>query len=451
MIPFVVAASTALTAACARQSAPSGGPVDRRPPVIVGVEPDTFARIEAGDGSIRIRFDEAISENPATGTLDQAIQVSPRTGDVEVRHRGDALEVRIEGGFVPGVVYRVTVLPLIRDRFQNGLLDPFEWVFSTGPDFEANALVGEVWDRITGEPVRSMDVFAVGKDSVNYAARTDSLGLFVMRYLPRADYRLESFDDRNQNGAADPFEVQGFGSPVSLGATDTLFTSFWVMVPDTTAPQVARGEKIDSTTVRLFFDDPLEPGQSLEGLIRGMYRDSGNTPGVVRALHAWQYDLWADSVAAVRAEVAAVEAAAEAATAAEAVAVEATAAEAVAPDTTAGVMPPPPSGAGRATEPPAEPEFLPDGQRIPETSVVLLLRGPIEGGALYTVLLGPIANISGLVNSESEGSFRLPEDPRRPTVDSATVDTAAADSLAPPDTAGVRLPPPDTVAHWWLR
>jgi hypothetical protein len=113
IIPFAVAASTALTAACARQSAPSGGPVDRRPPVIVGVEPDTFARVEADGGSIRIRFDEAISESPAAGTLDQAVQVSPRTGEVSVGHRGDALEVKIEGGFVPGVVYRITVLPVM--------------------------------------------------------------------------------------------------------------------------------------------------------------------------------------------------------------------------------------------------------------------------------------------------------------------------------------------------
>jgi hypothetical protein len=436
LIPFAVAASTALTAACARQSAPSGGPVDRRPPVIVGVEPDTFARIEAGGGSIRIRFDEAISENPATGTLDQAVQVSPRTGEVQVQHRGDALEVKIEGGFVPGVVYRITVLPVLRDRFQNGLLDPFEWVFSTGPDFEANALAGEIWDRVTGEPVRSLDVFAVGDDSVFYAARTDSLGIFVMRYLPGAQYRLESFDDRNLNGVADPFEVQGVGTPVSIGATDTLFTSFSVMVPDTTAPQVVRGEKIDSTTLRLVFDDPLEPEQSLEGLVRGMYRDSGNTPGVVRALHEWQYELWADSVLLSRAETAAAEAAAAA--------LEAAAGAPV--DTATELTPPPATAAGRAPEPPPEPEFLPDGQRIPETSVVLLLRGPIEGGSLYTVLLGAVANISGHVRPESEGVFRLPVDPRRPAAD-----TTAADTLTLPDTAGVRLPPPDTVGRGWLR
>ncbi len=263
-----------------------------------------------------------------------------------------------------------------------------------------------------------------------------------MRYLPGAEYRLESFDDRNLNGTADAFEVQGSGSRIALGATDTLFTSFSVMVPDTTPPQVARGEKVDSATLRLIFDDPLDPEQSLEGLVRGMYRDSGNTPGVVRALHEWQYDVWADSVALSRAETAA----AEAAVAAAAAGAQAPAAVV---DTTAGVVPPPAAPGGRAPEPTPEPEFLPDGQRIPRTSVVLLLRGPIEGGALYTVALGPVANISGIVRPESDGVFRLPADPRRPVADSAAADSAAADTLALPDTAGVRLPPPDTVSRRW--
>lgn len=438
LIPVLAAAATAIFASCARESAPSGGPVDRRPPVIVAVEPDTFARIEAGGGSIRIQFDEAISENPSGGTLAQSVQISPRTGEVEVRHKGNALEVSIDGGFQPGVVYRVTVLPVIADRFQNGMLDPFEWVFSTGPDFEPNAVAGEVWDRITGEPVPAMDVFAVGADSVRYVAKTDSLGLFVMRFLPQAEYALRSYDDRNLNDEPDVFELQGTGESLRLGAADTLFTSFWVMIPDTTAPQLAQGAKIDSTTLRLTFDDPLDPEQSLEGAVRGMYRDSADTPGVLRVLHEWEYEVWADSVAEARAETAAAEAAAQAAAAA----VEAAAAgePPADPPPAGGERPPGAPGAGPGGAGVEEAEFLPDGQRIPERSIVLLLRGPIEGGDLYTVLLGPLGNISGIVADESEGRFRLPADPRPPAPDT----TAVQDTAAVPDTAAARVPP-DTV------
>jgi hypothetical protein len=282
-----------------------------------------------------------------------------------------------------------------------------------------------------------MTVFALSEDSVPYAARTDSLGLFVMRYLPLGRYQLTSYDDRNLNGEADPFEMQGVGSDAALGAADTVLTSFWVMVPDTTAPVLARGERVDSAAVRLIFDDPLDPEQSLENVVRGMYRDSADTPGVLRALHAWEYRLYADSVAEVRAE----QAAAEAAAAAEQ------------PPDTAGGPPSDPEAeapaAGQGGTPGATPgarqgperrEFLPNGERIPESEIVLLLRGPIEGGSVYTVLLNPLRNISGITSEEAEGVYRLPEDRPRPEA----ADSAAADTTAVPDTSGVGVAPPDT-------
>lgn len=439
LVPVVAALGTAFAGACAREGAPSGGPVDRRPPVIVGVRPDTFARVEPGSDRIRIEFDESLSENPSSGILDQAVDVSPRTGEVTVHHEGDAVEVEIEGGFQPGVVYRVTVHPVIQDRFRNAMLDPFEWVFSTGPDFAPNALAGEVWDRTTGDPVTDLPVFAVTPDSVRYTATTDSAGLFVMRYLPSGAYQLVGFDDRNANDLADPFEVQGLGETVSLTGTDTLVTDFWVMLPDTTGPQLAQGEKIDSTTVRLIFDDPLDPMQSLVGLVRGMYRDPGNTPSVLEALHPWQYRMRLEAqaeAAAAAAEEEAQAAPVEPPPAADtgAAAVDPTLDPAADPAVEGGVAPPP-----AARQPAPTREFLPNGERVPENEIILLLRGPIEGGSVYTVVHGPLANVAGVITEEGEGLIRLPDDPE-PTVsdtsDTATpLDTAVV--VAPPDTLGL--------------
>lgn len=440
-VPVVAAVGTALAAACAREEAPSGGPADRRPPVIVGVRPDTFALVEPGNERIRIEFDESLSENPSSGTLDQAVDVSPRTGEVTVHHEGDAVEVEIEGGFQPGVVYRVTVKPVIQDRFRNAMLDPFEWVFSTGPDFTPNALAGEVWDRTTGDPVTDLPVFAVTPDSVLYSATTDSAGVFVMRYLPSGPYQLVGFDDRNANDLADPFEVQGVGETLVLSGADTLVTDFWVMLPDTTGPQLAQGEKIDSATVRLVFDDPLDPMQSLVGLVRGMYRDPGNTPGVLEALHPWQYRLRLEAeaeAAAAAAEQEAQAAPVESPPAADtgAAAVDPTLDPAVDP-AQAGAVPRP--AAGPRQQAPQR-EFLPNGERVPENEIILILRGPIEGGSIYTVVHGPLANVAGVITEEGEGDIRLPDDPEPPPVAADTTDTATADTavvVAPPDTLGV--------------
>lgn len=447
---MLAALATFVAGACAREGAPSGGPADRRPPVIVGVRPDTFAQVEAGNDRIRIEFDESLSETPSSGTLDQAVEVSPRTGEVTVHHKGNAVEVEIEGGFQPDVVYRVTVRPVIQDRFRNAMLDPFEWVFSTGPDFAPNALAGEVWDRTTGDPVTDLPVFAISSDSVRYSATTDSTGLFVMRFLPTGSYQLVGFDDRNVNDVADPFEIQGVGDQLALGVSDTLVTSFWVMLPDTTGPQLAQGEKIDSSTVRLIFDDPLDPMQSLVGLVRGVYRDSGDTPGVLEALHPWQYRLRMEAEAEARAADAAEEAGAEPAPPAvdSGGAADPAAAVEGAPD-----GPPQPAAAQRPGA--TEPEFLPNGERVPEREIILLMRGPIEGGSIYTVVHGPLANVAGVVGEEAEATIRLPDDPEPPpaaddtaqsdTVQSDTVQIDPAGAVAPPDTAAVGAAPPDTV------
>ncbi|MFW6200571.1 MAG: Ig-like domain-containing protein, partial [Gemmatimonadota bacterium] len=54
---------------CARMEAPSGGPEDTRPPVVVSTEPDTFAVVEDFGGPVVIRFSERISEQPQGGTV----------------------------------------------------------------------------------------------------------------------------------------------------------------------------------------------------------------------------------------------------------------------------------------------------------------------------------------------------------------------------------------------
>lgn len=439
--------------ACARQGSLTGGPQDRRPPVLVAVQPDTFAEVEPGEDRIRIIFDETISEQVQGGTMNDVVLVSPRTGEVEVKHSGNELEVRVAGGFVEGAVYRVTVLPKLTDRFSNALLAPFEWVFTTGPEFERNALAGELWDRVTGDPIVGAEVVALSEDSVPYVAVTDSAGIFAMRYLPTGRYELSGLIDRDRDRTVDPFEPQGRGDDVVIGAADTLLTSFALMVPDTTPPRLALGEKIDSTQVRITFDDPLDPSQSLERFVRGVYRDSGDTPAVLRVLHEWEYEAWQDSVSATAAaegdEATDGEPLPDSTAAlpdsleigpdgrvlgpdgkpvdpgAEAGAAGATTGEGVRGEGQRG-------GAGQGAE---RREFLPNGERVPSTTLVLFFRDVIEGGATYTVAHGPIANISGLVTEQGEGQIRLARDPEPPAADSILPDSLMPDSLMPDSVA----------------
>ena len=149
-----VALASAAAAACARPGAPGGGPPDQRPPVVIATVPAPGAFVESLDFAIDLRFSERISERVARGTLDEAVLLSPRTGAVRVNHKSDALEVSVEGGLRPDLVYRLTVLPVLVDLFGNRMSEPFELAFSTGPELIENAIAGQVLDRITGRTVQ---------------------------------------------------------------------------------------------------------------------------------------------------------------------------------------------------------------------------------------------------------------------------------------------------------
>ena len=203
---FLAALTLSGLAACANPGSPPGGPLDRLPPQVVETVPDTFAIVEPFSDPIHIKFNERISERVAGGSLDRAVQVSPRTGVVRVRHRRDGLEVSVGGGFEAALVYRVTVLPVVNDMFGNSMSEAFEFVFSTGPPPVPNVLAGVVVDRITGGPTEGISVVAMAageEDGVQHVAQTDTAGIYALRYLPEGTYRVQAFEDVNRNDEAD--------------------------------------------------------------------------------------------------------------------------------------------------------------------------------------------------------------------------------------------------------
>jgi len=100
--------------------------------VVESVEPEPFSTIEPGDRTLRVRYNERISERPTRGSLEDVVTVSPRTGEVGVSHDREGLDIEVEGGVREGLVYRITIAPTLEDMFDNPMAVPFEWVFSTG-------------------------------------------------------------------------------------------------------------------------------------------------------------------------------------------------------------------------------------------------------------------------------------------------------------------------------
>lgn len=443
-------AGLTVAAACARMGAPPGGPEDRIPPQVVATTPDTFAVL---DGPYReavvFRFNERISERPTGGDLSDAVVVSPRTGQVEVEHNRESLEVSIIGGFREGVVYRVTLHPEIRDMFDNPMPDAFELVFSTGPEIEPYVLAGTVTDRITGQRIQGARVDAVLRDArpdtLVHTAVTDTGGVFAMRYIPPGAYRVTAFEDRNRNAEIDAFESRGTGSATLDPPADTAIVEVATLAPDTTAARIASAEVVDSTAVLIETDDHLDSRSRYLDAVRVQLapgeenaEEDVAVPGADSLLHTheWERRLAAiDSLERARADSAARERSDSLTAVADSLLARSDSAAADSVRTLARRADPgpPPGGADQAERPPRTPAA--------EQTFYVLFDAPLEMNVPYRITVEGIENINEVSGGGGEASII-----RTPPPDTTMADTVSseADTTAVPDTASAA---PDTTGR----
>lgn len=247
-----------LLAGCAHIEPPTGGPEDKEAPKLIASRPDTLARVPAFSDPVVLVFSERLSEEG----VEDAVLVSPRTSTPTVEKRGDEIRVSLRRGWEAGRIYQVTVRPTLQDLFNNRLAAPVHLVFSTGPEIPDTRLAGTVTDRVTGRPDTGARVEAVlARDSLVYAAATDSAGGFTFRRVPEGEYRVRAYRDTNANRSPEPYEALDTGS-VALAAGREATLKLSLLQPDTTAPAVASVQVADSL-LEVKFDDPLDPAQRL--------------------------------------------------------------------------------------------------------------------------------------------------------------------------------------------
>ncbi|MEQ1856482.1 MAG: carboxypeptidase-like regulatory domain-containing protein, partial [Longimicrobiales bacterium] len=359
--------------------------------MLVRTEPDTFATLTDLGASVRFVFDERISEAAAGGNLDDAITVSPSTGPVRVRHERTSLRVEVEGGFRPGLVYRVTLLPIVRDMFGNQLRDPFELVFSTGGVAPPTAVAGQVWNRSNGTSTRGALVHAVSADSLVYVARSDESGIYTFRYLPEGEYRITAFEDVDRDGTLDARETQGAVTS-TVAAGDTLLIDVPTLPTDTSAAVPVGASALDSVTISVEFDDYLEASAPAGEVRVTLAREGGGSaPTVVRVFHEPEYGDYVTQVADSFARLDSIDAAARAP---EPVPAATDSSAAVPVGAAAGSQ----AASGRPLPPRLEGSLSTrsmTGRPLPTRRLVGLLDAPLEADVEYQVTTTGVVNLNG--------------------------------------------------------
>ena len=279
-----------LCAACASPGFPPGGAVDRLPPVLVRVTPDT-GTLNVRPRDVVFQFDKVISERPASvQSLEQLVVVSPTEGVVNVDWHRQQIRIRPRKGWRANTAYSVTILPGLSDLQGNATRKPVRTEFSTGASLASGTIRGVAFDWVAQAVVRGALIEAVtGADTnVRYVATSDSTGRFSLGGLPAGAWRVRAVKDDNRNGRLDSREP--FDS-ATMTVADSVRRDFYLFVHDSIGPRPSNVTALDSLTVRVPFDKPLSPLAPLDSGSFVLRRRSDSSVVLVRrAIPATIYD-----------------------------------------------------------------------------------------------------------------------------------------------------------------
>ena len=247
---------------CASPGMPPGGPPDVAAPQIVAIIPDSGA-LGVSPREVIFRFDEVVSERPPSATtLDDLFLISPRDGAPEASWHRDAIGVRPRRGWRPNTPYTVIMMRGIADLRGNVRNTGASIFFSTGKTIPGTRLSGLIFDWVAGTPAAGALVESfVRPDSLRpYIALADSGGAFTIQHLPPARYTVRAYLDRNKNFGLDPGEPW---DSVSVAVADSATATLLVFVHDSVPPRIRDVSAVDSASIRVTFDRPIDPSQTL--------------------------------------------------------------------------------------------------------------------------------------------------------------------------------------------
>jgi hypothetical protein len=240
---FLSAAILMAYTGCAKISAPTGGPRDKLPPVVIKSTPASGTTNFTGN-QFEIEFDEYVALEKIS---DKFMVSPPMKKKPRVFIKGKSVITEFEDKLKDSTTYTFYFQDAIRDLNEANILDNFQFVFSTGPVIDSLSVTGNVFKSFDLEVPEKAQVMmyreladsAAEKHIPDYIANVNDDGYFRIDNVKAGKYRLYSLIDadnsRNYNLTDEPFAF--FSSPIEVSAEK----SYIPFVPDTT--KVKAGQK----------------------------------------------------------------------------------------------------------------------------------------------------------------------------------------------------------------
>ena len=208
-IALVVAYCLHISSCASTKAAPSGGPKDTIPPVVLAMNPaDNATDFPVEDGEITITFDEYVQvKDPAKNI----IVSPPLKKQVKTRVKGKSVVFSFPEPLQPNQTYSLYCGEAIVDNNEGNPYYGLGYSFSTGATVDSMMLSGTVVDAVTLLPVANATValYENAKDSTvitdapSAIARSDKWGYFTVRNLKPVPYYVFAYTDGNTNNRYD--------------------------------------------------------------------------------------------------------------------------------------------------------------------------------------------------------------------------------------------------------
>jgi uncharacterized protein (DUF2141 family) len=260
---------------CANPIAPSGGPRDSLPPMLVEVTPGDSTR-NFNSNKITFTFNEFIDLD----NVQQNLVVSPMPKMLpQVERKLRTVTVKIKDTLEENVTYTYDFGNAIKDINEGNVAKNFTYVFSTGKNIDSLELRGHIIMAQTGKTDSTMvamlhtstDDSAVAKEKPRYIAKLDGNGNFIFHHLPPGTFTLFAVkDEGGQYRYLSPKQTFAFADkPVTIGSNNppvTLYAYVKTVKEEEKKTTTARirpmtTDKTKAQDKRLSFRNNLENGQ----------------------------------------------------------------------------------------------------------------------------------------------------------------------------------------------
>ena len=188
---------------CANIGNPSGGPIDKTPPIFMRSNPTPNA-VNVKDRKIEIFFDEIVTlKDPSTKII-----VSPAQTEMpRMSALGRKVTVELVDSLLPNTTYTIDFSNSIQDNNEGNAIDNFAFAFSTGSVIDSMRVSGYVLDSRTLEPMQSVVVglqsnladSAFHKEKRQRVALTNDRGQFTIRNVSPGSYHIFALKDLDRD------------------------------------------------------------------------------------------------------------------------------------------------------------------------------------------------------------------------------------------------------------